>query len=66
VPLEFEVVELTSDVCSVRMRWDLRDDDGNAIYDFKAVYSVVKVVTAWRIAGIIHDEVPKRQAATRR
>jgi hypothetical protein len=66
VPLDFEVVELTSDVCSVRMRWDLRDDDGNAIYDFKAVYSVVKVATAWRIAGIIHDEVPKLQAATRR
>lgn len=48
------------------VHWELRRDNKNAIYDFTAVYSVVRVHNGWGAAGIIHDELPKLQAAVGR
>jgi hypothetical protein len=63
VPLQLEAVELMGHVASVRVHWELRRGNGDAVYDFAAVYSVVRVAGAWRVAGIIHNELPKLQAA---
>jgi hypothetical protein len=65
VPLELEVSELTDRACSVRVHWELRKDDGSAIYDFAAVYTLAQVAGAWRVFAIAHDELPKLQAALR-
>jgi hypothetical protein len=63
LPLELEIVGLTPYTASARVHWELRRDDGNAIYDFTAVYAIVNVAGSWRVAGIIHDEASKLQAA---
>jgi hypothetical protein len=65
-PLELDVVELTPRVVSARLHWELRREDGSAIYDFTAVYTVARVGGAWRVAAIAHDELPKLQAALAR
>jgi hypothetical protein len=63
VPLELEISELTARACSVRVHWELRRDDGSAIYDFAAIYTLAQVAGAWRVFAIVHDELPKLQAA---
>jgi hypothetical protein len=63
VPLELGVSELTAGACSVRVHWELRRDDGSAIYDFAAIYTLAQVAGAWRVFAIVHDELPKLQAA---
>ncbi|MDQ4071389.1 MAG: hypothetical protein M3088_00740 [Actinomycetota bacterium] len=50
-------------VASGRVHWELRREDGSTIYAFTAIYTLARVGTAWRIAAIAHDEVPKPQAA---
>jgi hypothetical protein len=62
-PLGLEVTALTPRMASVRVRWSLRRDDDSAIYDFVAVYTLIKPGSAWRVAAIAHDELPKLQAA---
>lgn len=63
VPVELQVSELTPRVSSVRVHWELQREDGSAIYDFTAVYTLAHVDGGWRACGIAHDEVPKLQAA---
>jgi hypothetical protein len=63
VPLELQVSELTGRACSVRLHWELRRDDGSAIYDFTAIYTLAQVDRAWRVFAIVHDELPKLNAA---
>ncbi len=63
VPLELRVSELTARACSVRVHWELRRDDGNAIYGFAAIYTLAQVDGAWRVFAIAHDELPKLNAA---
>jgi hypothetical protein len=66
VPLELDVSELTVHACSVRVRWELRRDDGCAIYDFIAIYTLAQVAGTLRVFAIVHDELPKLHAALRR
>ena len=61
--LEFDVTEVTPRLASVRARWELRREDGGAIYDFTSVYTLATIDGAWRVAAIAHDELPKLQAA---
>jgi Domain of unknown function (DUF4440) len=64
-PLELAVVEPLARVASARVHWELRREDGSAIYDFNAVYTLVRLGAAWRVAAIVHDELPKLHAAMR-
>ncbi|MDQ4071970.1 MAG: hypothetical protein M3088_03700 [Actinomycetota bacterium] len=62
-PLELDVMGLTPRLGSARVHWELRREDGRAIYDFTAIYTLVHVGGRWRVAAVVHDEVPKLQAA---
>jgi len=62
-PLEIDANELTPRLSSTRVHWELRREDGSAIYDFTGVYTLVVVDGQWRVAGIAHDELPKLTAA---
>ncbi|HVE67242.1 MAG TPA: hypothetical protein VNB64_01545 [Solirubrobacteraceae bacterium] len=62
-PLQLHSTELTEQTGSARVHWQLRRDDGSTIYEFTAVYTLARVNGAWRVAGIVHDELPKLQAA---
>lgn len=62
-PLELYANELAPNAGSARVRWELRREDGSAIYDFTAVYALARVGGAWKVASIVHDELPKLQAA---
>jgi hypothetical protein len=61
--LDLQGVDVAPDVASARVRWELRRDDGTAVYAFTAVYTVVAVDGRPRIAAIAHDELPQLQAA---
>ncbi len=65
LPLELDVSELTPQVGGARVHWKLRREDGSAVYHFTAIYTLVQVDGAWRIAGIGHDELPKLRGAQR-
>ena len=62
-PLQLHSAQLTPQTGSARVHWQLRREDGSAIYDFTAVYTLARVDGAWKVAGIVHDELPKLQAA---
>ena len=62
-PLELDATELTPHVASARAHWELRREDGGAIYDFTAVYTLAQVDGAWRVVAVAHDELPKLQVA---
>ncbi len=59
LPLELDVSELTPQVGGARVHWELRRKDGSAVYRFTAIYTVVQVDGARRVAAIAHDELPK-------
>ena len=62
-PLELEATQLTPQTASARVHWELRREDGSAIYDFTAVYTLARTDGDWKVAAIVHDELPKLQAA---
>ncbi len=62
-PLEMEITELAPKVGTVRVHWQLQRDDGSAVYDVTAVYTVVEVEGARRIVAIAHNELPELGAA---
>ena len=61
--LEVDVRELTPRLVLTTVHWELRRDDGSAIYRFTATYTLALIGGAWRVAAIAHDELPKLQAA---
>lgn len=63
VPQALEVDEPMVAVAVVRVHWALHREDGNAVYDFTAVYTLVRLDNGLRIVAIAHDELPKLQAA---
>ena len=62
-PLEIDATELTPRITSARVHWRLLREDGSAIYEFTAVYTLVLAGGQPRVAGIAHDELPKLTAA---
>ena len=60
---EFEVTRPLPGVASVRARWVLCGSEGEPIYDFTALYTVVDSENGPRIVAIAHDELPKITAA---
>ncbi len=65
VPLELEVDEPMVAIAVVRVHWALQREDGDAVYDFTAVYTLARLDNGLRIVAIAHDELPKLQAALR-
>jgi hypothetical protein len=63
---ELDVAEPLDGVAHARVHWQLRREDGSAVYDFTAVYTLARVDGALRVAAIAHDELPKLQAALAR
>jgi hypothetical protein len=63
VPLAVEVPTLMDAVAVVRVNWALRRQNGERVYDFTAVYTLVLIGGRFRIVVIAHDELRKMQAA---
>ena len=63
VPLSLEVTEPMEGVAFVRVHWALQRANGDPVYDFKAVYTLARTDSRYRIVAIVHDEVPKLRAA---
>lgn len=62
-PLELVVDEPMPEIASARVHWQLRREDRSTVYDFRAVYTLVRVDGRLRIAAIAHDELPRLQQA---
>ncbi len=43
--------------------WALQREDGEAVYDFTAVYTLARLDNGLRIVAAAHDELPKLQVA---
>lgn len=54
---------MTPRLASARVHWRLQREDGSAIYEFTAVYTLAGDDGQWRVAAIAHDELPKLTAA---
>jgi hypothetical protein len=65
VPLELTIDEPMTSVALVRAHWALQREDGDSVYDFSAVYTLIRVDGQLRIVAIAHDELPALQAAIR-
>lgn len=63
VPLAVEISEPIGAVSVVRVHWALLREDRGPVYDFNALYTLVRADGGLRIAAIAHDELPKLQAA---
>jgi hypothetical protein len=63
VLLSLEVTEPIEGVAFVRVHWALRRANGDLIYDFKAVYTLARTDSRYRIVAIAHDELPKLRDA---
>jgi hypothetical protein len=63
VPLAVEVTEPMDAVTVMRVQWALQRGDREPIYDFTAVYTLVRATGRLRIVALAHDELPKMQAA---
>jgi hypothetical protein len=63
VPLALDVSQPMDAVALVQVHWDLRGQGQRQIYDFTAVYTLVRAEGQLRIVAIAHDELPKLSAA---
>lgn len=63
VPLSVEVTEPIAGVAFVRVHWALQRANGDRVYDFKAVYTLARTDSRYRIVAIAHDELPKLRTA---
>jgi hypothetical protein len=63
VPRALDVSQPMDAVALVQVHWDLRGQGERPIYDFTAVYTLVRAEGRLRIVAIAHDELPKLSAA---
>ena len=63
VQLGLQVNEPMEAVALVQVHWELQGQDDRPIYDFVAVYTLVRIEGQLRIVSIAHDELPKLRAA---
>jgi len=66
IPLAVEVTEPMGAVAVMCVHWALQREDGEPVYDFTAVYTLVLASGRLRIVALAHDELPKMQAALQR
>jgi hypothetical protein len=63
VPLALDVSQPMEGVAFVSVHWKLKRQDDRPIYDFAAVYTLVRTEGQLRIVSVAHDELPKLRAA---
>jgi hypothetical protein len=61
--LAVEISQPLDAVAIARVHWDLQRIDGTSVYDFTAVYTLVRVDGTRKIIAIAHDELSKIRAA---
>jgi hypothetical protein len=61
--LAVEISQPLDPMAVVRVHWDLQRADGTSVYDFIAVYTMVRVDGTRKIIAISHNELPKIRAA---
>lgn len=61
--LAVEISQPLDPVVVARVHWDLQRIDGTSVYDFTAVYTLVRVDGARKIIAIAHDELSQIRAA---
>ena len=61
--LAVEISQPLEPLAVVRVHWDLQRTDGSSVYDFTAVYTLVRSNGARKIIAIAHDEVSKIRTA---
>jgi hypothetical protein len=61
--LAVEISQPLDAVAIARVHWDLQRSDGSSVYDFTAVYTMLRVDSARKIIAIAHDELAKIRAA---
>jgi hypothetical protein len=54
--------ELSPRVEHASIHWQLHDAEGNDLYDFHAVYTLVEADGGTRVAALAHDELPRALA----
>jgi hypothetical protein len=65
-PAQLTVVELSPWVLQALVHWELTDQNGAALYDFQAAYTLVELGGALRISSVAHNEVPRYRACLAR
>jgi hypothetical protein len=60
--LAVEISQPLDAVAIARVHWDLQRIDGTSVYDFIAVYMLLRTDGARKIIAIAHDELPKIRA----
>jgi hypothetical protein len=60
--LAVDISQPIDPVVVVRVHWDLLRVDGTSVYDFTAVYTLMRVDGIRKIIAIIHEELPKIRA----
>jgi hypothetical protein len=60
--LAIEITQPLDPVAIVRVHWDLQRIDGASVYDFTAVYTLVRADGTRKIIAIAHDELSKIRA----
>jgi len=58
-PRGLDVVGLSERLAQASVGWALFDDDGRALYEFRALYTLAHDGTRWRIVAVAHDELPQ-------
>jgi len=53
------IIELSPRVSCVDVKVDIEDCAGGKLYDFEAVYTFVRSGSAWRVAAITHNQIPR-------
>jgi hypothetical protein len=61
--LAVEISQPLDPIAVVRVHWDLQRADGTSVYDFTAVYTMVRMDGTRKIIAISHDELPRIRAA---
>lgn len=64
--LDLAPTELSPRLVQAILHWELQDSMGRSLYDFQAVYTLVKISDALRIAAISHNEIPRYREALAR
>jgi hypothetical protein len=63
VPLALDVNQPMEAVAFVQVQWELKGQDDRTIYDFAAVYTLMRTEGQLRIVSVAHNELPKLRAA---
>lgn len=57
--LDLAATELSPRLVQAIVHWELHDNVGRVLYDFKAVYTLVQIDNSLRIAAIAHNEMTR-------